>query len=74
MPVLRSSAAAHVQHSGVCMQAKAAKDKAETDAALVKTVMGTSGGDNAALAKKIHDRYERCTPILLPLLYLLCTA
>jgi hypothetical protein len=43
---------------------KAQLDQArnQKDADLVKTVMGTSGGDNAALARKIHDRYDKCAP------------
>ena len=36
-------------------QERVAESKAK-----VQSVMETSGGDNAALAKKIHERYERC--------------
>ena len=35
----------------------------DRDAALVKRVMETSGGDNEALARKIHERYDRCAPV-----------
>jgi hypothetical protein len=46
------------------LQAKISKEKAEKDASLVKTVMETSGGDNAQLARKIHERYDRCVSLL----------
>lgn len=38
------------------------KEAAEKDAELVKRVMETSGGDNEALARKIHERYDKCAP------------
>jgi hypothetical protein len=36
------------------------KERNQSDADLVKSVMETSGGGNAALAKKIHARFDRC--------------
>ena len=45
----------------------AEKEKASRTAELVQTVMGTSGGDNAELARKIHSRFDRCAPVVWPL-------
>lgn len=33
---------------------------------LVQKVMETSGGDNAELARKVHERFEKCAPPVLP--------
>jgi hypothetical protein len=35
-------------------------DKQEKSQALVKSVMGTGGGDNARLAQMVHERFDRC--------------
>lgn len=42
------------------------KERVEKDHSLVKDVMETSGGDNAALARKIHDRYDKCAALSIP--------
>ena len=39
------------------------KERDQKDKDLVQKVMGTSGGDNAELAKKIHSRFDRCAPV-----------
>ena len=44
------------------------KGRNEQKQELVKKVMGTSSGDNAELAKKIHARYEQCASILIRLI------
>jgi hypothetical protein len=51
-----------IGRSGPDATAAPLTDRMEKATQVVKDAMGTSGGNNALLAKNIRERYDRCSP------------
>lgn len=53
---------------------KKASQTSQSAQDLVRKVMETSGGDNAELARKVHERFDKCAPIPFRTPGLLCSS